>query len=1248
MSNAGYYRYPTLHDDTVVFVSEDDLWTVPSTGGVARRLTSNRGEITHPWLSPDGTSLAFVGREEGAPDIYVMPAAGGPLRRLTFLASPMRIVGWNAAGSHILFASAYGQMIDREMGLFQIAVDTENGQAEPLPYGLARSIAFGPDGGVVLGRNTNDPARRKRYRGGTAGHLWIDRQGDGNFVRFLSGLDGNIASPMWLELQGQARIYFVSDHEGVGNLYSCTPDGADLRRHTDHSDYYVRHPTTDGRRIIYHAGADLYLYTPGADEAREIEVVYQSPRSQRNRKFAHAGRYIDRARLHPTGEALAVNSRGKAFTFFNFDGPVLQLGKRDGVRYRLADWLNDGHRLIMISDDPGEETLEIHDTTPGAGSVRLEGLDIGRAVNLRVSPAQDKVALSNHRHELLIVDLAEQSLTLVDRSPFRRIRGFDWSPDGRWLAYGYSGSSQTTEIRLFRVEVASTGSAQVASTGSAQGDETKAEAEGVGEVEAEGEVEGEAEKTGGWPNPVRVTRPVLHDVQPAFDPQGRYLYFLSEREFNPVYDGLHFDLGFPWGMRPYLITLRADLPNPFVPHPELGERDDEPDEEEAGAETDDGYDDEDEEDGHEIDGFDEAEDEDGEDDDGMTGDDAGDDDVASSAGAAQADRAIGAIAPRRAVAIRHETDGAGDALPPTPTPNPDDAPQPDEADAGEAEDHARSPKQPRGIRIDLEGIEQRVFAFPVQDARYGQIAGLKDKVIFSEYPIHGSLDGESDFDDAESLEEGTLRAYVFKEFKTETLVENLRWFDLARDRGKLLYASGGRLRVIDAGEKAPSNNGHPRKSGWLDLNRIKLSIDPQSEWEQMFREAWRLQRDQFWTEDMSQVDWQEVYRRYFPLIRRVSSRSEFSDLMWEMQGELGTSHAYEFGGDYRPRPYYRQGYLAADMVWDEAAGGYRIASIIQGDAWDRKATSPLAESAYRIKPGDVLTAINGQALDASNGPAQLLVNLADEEILLTLQEGSANAEAKDEAKDEDGEKEVASTRSVVVRTLADEAPTRYRAWVEANRQRVHEASDGRVGYVHIPDMGPKGYAEFHRGYLTEIDRDGLIVDVRYNAGGHVSQLILEKLARRRIGYDLSRWGGMMPYPVESVAGPLVALTNEHAASDGDVFCHSFKLMQLGPLIGKRTWGGVIGIFPRHPLVDGTVTTQPEFSIWFTDVGWHVENYGTDPDIEVEISPQDYVNGRDPQLERAIEESLRLLAETPIFKPDLEARPNRSLPTLPPR
>jgi tricorn protease len=239
-------------------------------------------------------------------------------------------------------------------------------------------------------------------------------------------------------------------------------------------------------------------------------------------------------------------------------------------------------------------------------------------------------------------------------------------------------------------------------------------------------------------------------------------------------------------------------------------------------------------------------------------------------------------------------------------------------------------------------------------------------------------------------------------------------------------------------------------------------------------------------------------------------------------------------------------------------------------------------------------------------------------------------------------------RNVIVRTLPTESQVRYRAWVEHNRRRVHEASDGRLGYVHIPDMYARGYAEFHRGYLAEVDRIGLIIDVRYNSGGHVSQLILEKLARRRIGYDLSRWGGLTPYPVDSVAGPLVALTNEHAGSDGDIFCHSFKLLKLGPLIGKRTWGGVIGISPRHTLVDGTVTTQPEYSHWFEDVGWSVENYGTDPDIEVEITPQAYIAGQDPQLDRAIAEGLRFLAEKPVRQPTLEPRPSRALPKLPPR
>jgi tricorn protease len=372
---------------------------------------------------------------------------------------------------------------------------------------------------------------------------------------------------------------------------------------------------------------------------------------------------------------------------------------------------------------------------------------------------------------------------------------------------------------------------------------------------------------------------------------------------------------------------------------------------------------------------------------------------------------------------------------------------------------------------------------------------------------------------------------------------------------------------------------------------------------------------------MSGIDWAAIYKQYAPLVERVSSRSELSDLLWELQGELGTSHAYEMGGEYRHGPNYRQGFLGVDWAYDEERNRYRIARIVRGNPSERTASSPLAAPGINVRAGDAILAIDGQRVGPERGPQELLVNQADNEVQLTVESA------------ESGE-----TRVVVVKALSTETPARYREWVEHNRKLVHEASNNRVGYVHIPDMGAHGYAEFHRSYLAEYDYPALLIDVRWNGGGHVSGLLLEKLARRRIGYDFPRWGRPEPYPQESPRGPMVALTNEHAGSDGDIFSHSFKLMGLGPLIGMRTWGGVIGIHPRHRLVDNTVTTQPEFSFWFKDVGWNVENYGTDPDIEVDIAPQDFARGDDPQLSRAIAECLRLIEEHPTLEPDPGERP----------
>ncbi|RKU28572.1 peptidase, partial [Candidatus Poribacteria bacterium] len=345
---SGYYRSPTICQNTIVFVCEDDLWTVPVEGGVARRLTSNLGAAGSPRLSPDGEHLAFAGREEGPSEVYIMPALGGEAKRLTYQGSNVSIVGWNTDGKHILYSSGAGLAFDPWIW----KLSSEGGEPQRLPYGPANHIDFSDTGGVIIGRLTREPARWKRYRGGTAGQLWIDTDGDGQFQP-LAPVDSNFTTPMWI---GE-RIYFISDHEGVGNIYSCLPSGEDVQRHTHQDTYYCRLAQTDGRRIVYHAGADLFVYDLEKDTENQVNVEFRSPRIQRQRKFVNASAYLQEFDPAPDGHALAVTVRGKPFTMANWEGAVLQHGERDGARYRFTQWLNDGKRLVTISDAAGEEAL---------------------------------------------------------------------------------------------------------------------------------------------------------------------------------------------------------------------------------------------------------------------------------------------------------------------------------------------------------------------------------------------------------------------------------------------------------------------------------------------------------------------------------------------------------------------------------------------------------------------------------------------------------------------------------------------------------------------------------------------------------------------------------------------------------------------------------------------------------------------------------------------------------------------------
>jgi tricorn protease len=1067
MNDNAYLRQPTLHGDTVVFVSDDDLWRAGTAGGSAHRLTAGLSEPSTPCLSPDGRWLAYIGRDEQHPEVYLMPAAGGPSRRLTWLGPDTLVRGWTPQG-HILFVSTHGQPFFRNHQAYSI--DPAGGMPQPLRLGQVNHMAFGPGGARVIGRNTADPARWKRYRGGTAGHLWIDAAGSGDFRR-MSELQGNLSSPMWID----QRVFFVSDAEGVGNLYSCLPDGSELRRHTDHADLYVRHAQSDGKRIVYQCGARLWLLDPDTAENRVLDIEVPSARTQAARRFVPAEPHLAAVQLHPAGHSLALDVRGKLFTMPLWEGAVRQHGSADGVRYRHGQWLADGQTLLVVSDAGGEEHLELH----AADTVRrLEG-DVGLVNSLRAAPVGTRIAIANHRNQLLLADTADGRCQVVDHSDAGRCEDLAWSADGSWLAYSFQATSRQRAIKLCH---APSGACHL------------------------------------------VTHPEFRDYSPSFDPQGRWLYFLSLRTYDPVYDSVQFEMSFPRAARPYLVALRAGGPAPFEREPK-----------------------------------------------GLKADD---------------------------------------------------------KDA-EADKPAAKP-----LHIDLHGIAQRVAAFPVAESRFGKLAGAaQGKVLWTVLPIEGQQ-GRGGHKEGS----GRLEVFDFDNQRAETLMDKCDDFQLAADHATVLLRDAKRLRAIavdhreDRRDADEANDTPSRKSGWIDLGRIRVSVDPRAEWRQMLREVWRLQRDHFWVADMSGVDWPAMLQRYEPLLPRVATRAELSDLIWELQGELGTSHAYEADGDHRKPPQVALGQLAAELR-AAADGSFEIVRIVRGDPWDAMADSPLNAVGVEAQVGECIVAVNGQPVSHQRPPQALLVHQAGAKVELTL----ARGEGSD-----------VKHRQVLVTTLADEVPARYREWVEHNRSWVHAQSQGRVGYLHLPDMMADGFAEFHRYFGAECDRDALIVDLRYNRGGHVSELLLEKVARKRIAYNVPRWGRTTPYPEESAAGPVVALCNEHAGSDGDIFAHGFKLMGIGPLVGTRTWGGVIGIWPRQLLVDGTETTQPEYSFWFRDVGWGVENHGTDPNIEVDNAPQDAAAGRDRQLETALTTALQLAEGRRTALPDMQARPNLAPLPLPSR
>jgi tricorn protease len=530
------------------------------------------------------------------------------------------------------------------------------------------------------------------------------------------------------------------------------------------------------------------------------------------------------------------------------------------------------------------------------------------------------------------------------------------------------------------------------------------------------------------------------------------------------------------------------------------------------------------------------------------------------------------------------------------------APESDEVSVGNADKPQEGKKS--DFRIDVSGIQNRIVGLTMPPGAYVAPRAAKNKIFYLSLPTFQLTGG--------ATERTTLRVYELDKRK-ESEIGPADAYEMSFNGEKLIVRTGANYAIIDAKAGVKPGDGVA-----LNLSNLKMRLDRKAEWKQIFDEAWRLERDFFYAPNMHGVDWPAIKRRYEILLPHVSHRFDLNYLLGEMIAELHVGHAYVNGGDLpRPSKQVRFGLLGADF--EMVNGYYRLKTILEGENWREDRRSPLTEPGVVVKTGDYVVAIDGEELRAPKNPFALLEGKNGTTVTLKI----------------NSQPSLAGAREVKVRTIESETQLRYFNYVERNRRYVEQKTNGRIGYVHIPNMGGDGLNEFVKYYYPQVRKEGLIVDDRYNGGGNVSRLIIERLRRVLGAMSAQRDTGPTTYPDAVFTGPMVCLLNELSASDGDIFPFMFKQYKLGKTIGKRSWGGVIGIRGGFPFVDGGSVTRPEFGFYSVNGEWIIENHGVDPDITIDNPPLDEFNGRDAQLDRAIEE---VLAETKIKPSALPKRP----------
>ena len=1094
-------RNPSLSQDKIAFLYADDVWTVGRQGGQAERLTSDGKVVAGPFFSPDGSEIAYSAHLNGNVDVYVMPVNGGVPHRITWHPGGSQVIGWTPDGKRVLITN--GATSFRDFQKLSTVNADGSGIPEPLPLPSGVQGSYSPDGeSIAYQPITKWEQAWKQYHGGQTTPIWIVNLKTLDLVK-VPRENSNDSNPVWV---GNA-VYFLSDRSGPISLFKYDTGSKQVSQVEPNKSYDLKSVQAGPNGLVYEQFGSIHLVDTAnnSDHLVPIQVHGELASLAPHLESIHPDEILN-ATLSPSGARAAFEAHGEIFTVPAEKGDTRNLTNTSGVAERDPSWSPDGKTLAYFSDASGEYQLYLRDQTGFKAPTVIDlGPDPSYYYGPTWSPDSKHIVFSDKHNRLWFVDVPSGKPVQIDKAIYGAFGfGFNqsWSPDSKWIAYERDLDNQLHAIFLYSLDTHKS---------------------------------------------TQVTDGMSDASSPAFDLNGKYLYFIASTDDGPSHAGIDLSsLDRAQTSAPYVVVLAKDGASPIPP-----ESDDEKIKEE------------------------------------------------------KKDQPKPPVADDKNKADDKDKDKkAGD--------KDKDTAKSDDKDKDRDKEKDKDKDKAVKVVVDLDGIGNRILSLPIPPRNYGAIATGKAGVI---YLLEGPPFGRASSFQGPRIQ--ALWRFTLEKREPETVLSEIDGIQISADGSKILYARKGGWSIAPADDLKPGN-GSPGKP--LNLGGMQSMIDPRAEWRQIYHETWRIQRDFLYDPNTHGLSIPRIEARYKPYLDGLASRAEFTYLSVEMLGEVNVGHM--FVGGSRPHDSGpKAGLLGADYKIENDR--YRIAKIYGGQNWTPGLASPLTMPGVYVKEGEYLLAVNGRELHAHDNLYQFFDGTAGKQTVLRV---GSNPDGKD-------------ARDVTVVPVGDETGLRNLAWIEGNIRKVDELSGGKVAYVYMPNTGGSGYTNFNRYFYSQLNKQALVLDERWNDGGLIADYIVDVLKRFPLSGAIERDGKPIHDPVGAIFGPKVMLINQNSGSGGDAMPWYFRKAEIGKLVGTRTWGGLIGIGGYPTLLDGGFVMAPRYAIYGLKGDWEVENHGIPPDVMIEELPKDIAAGHDKQLETGVQMVLDELKQHPIPAIPVPAYPN---------